>query len=159
MSLFKPFRGTESELNSVGTHDGYAYFTTDKENFYVDIAEDDGTVTRHQANAYAADVLRSSDGTEEANIDDINAATSVAYTTTLYASGWVTSGDTSTYTYSNTSLTCGKDGNVPPIVTYTDNLDDYSKIDSAEATAGVGITFTTSETIDNDINIIIIDVK
>ena len=62
-------------------------------------------------------------------------------------------------TYSNANLTCGKAGNVPPIVTYTSNLEEYSKIDHADATVGVGITFYTKEQPESDIALVIIDVK
>lgn len=158
MALFKPFFGTSEEFKSVPLHAGYMYLTEDGD-LYGDVEETDGTVTRIQINGYAASVLRAANGTDEVDYDDVIAATSVAYEATLYASGWVANSGTYTYTYSNTDLTCGKAGDVPPIVTYTSNLDEYSKIDSAEATAGVGITFTASEAFSNDIGIIIIDVK
>lgn len=158
MALLKPFFGTEEEFKSVPLHAGYIYLTEDG-NLFADVEETDGTVTRIQINGYAASVLRAANGTDEVDYDDVIAATSVAYYPTLYASGWVANNGTYTYTYSNTDLTCGKDGTVPPIVTYRTNLDEYSKIDSAEATAGVGITFYASEAFSNDIDIIVTDVK
>lgn len=91
--------------------------------------------------------------------NQITGSTSVAYTTTLVAASWVLNGDMYTQTYSNTALTCGKAGNVPPIITYTSNLEEYSKIDHADATVGSGITFYTKDKPESDIAIVIIDVK
>ena len=89
----------------------------------------------------------------------IGAATSVIYTATLSASGW-TGNDTDGYTYSyaNTAIRCGKDGNVHPIITYVDNRKEYSNISGAEATVGVGIVFTSPSKPENNIAISIIDV-
>lgn len=89
----------------------------------------------------------------------IDEVTTLAYSTTLAQASWVQSGDTYTYTYSNTNLKCGKNGNVPPIITWISNQDDYNKIDDAQATVGTGIIFTTNKAIEGDIGIIIIDVK
>lgn len=260
MSLFKIFKGPEANLTSVPLHEGYAYFTEDECNLYIDIGNNPGD--RVQVNAYAAQVLKND--VTEIDIDDIflknmtatvaqggtgqnsltvnailvgngtnavkmisleegavalgdsengitsllgtgvlyaatsgapqfgvapisvggtgannagaarsnldvyskgetdtaiNGAKSLAYTATLSASGWTASGDNYIYNYSNSALTCGSTGDVPPIVTYTSNLDEYSQIDSAEATAGSGIVFTTATKPENDIGIIIIDVK
>lgn len=260
MALFKIFRGAEDQLNQIPLHEGYAYFTEDKQHLFIDISNEEGG--RLQVNAYAAQVL--SDGITEIDVDDVflknmtatvaqggtghnnltvnallvgngteavkmveiaagslvignaengvsglqgtgalysatagapqfgtlplsvggtgatNAAgartnldvyskeetddqisesTSVAYTTTLAANAWTLNGDMYTQTYSNTALTCGKAGNVPPIVTYTSNLEEYSKIDHADATVGVGIIFYTEEKPESDIALVIIDVK
>lgn len=273
MALFKIFKGPEEGLADVPKHEGYAYFTTDKGNFYIDVKSDelneDGSISnatgvRIQVNAKSAsslidnttgNTIEISDllladtmlevdqggtgrdtltvnaillgnggeavkmvsitegaivlggdadtgiteligkgvlyamtsgsptfgdklpielgGTNATTIaqartnldiynkkevdDSVGEVTSMAWETTLIASGWIPSGDKFTYSYNNTSITCGKNGNVPPIVTYTSNLEDYSKIDSAEATAEVGIVFTASKQPDNDIGIIIID--
>lgn len=91
--------------------------------------------------------------------EKVDEVTTLAYTTTLAASNWVASEDLYTYTYTNTELKCGKNGNVPLIISYTSNKDDWSKIDSAEATAEQGIIFTSSKAIEGDIGIVIIDVK
>lgn len=91
--------------------------------------------------------------------EKVDEVTTLAYTTTLVADQWVASEDLYTYTYTNTALKCGKNGNVPLIISYTSNKDDWSKIDSAEATAGEGIIFTSSKAIEGDIGIVIIDVK
>lgn len=88
----------------------------------------------------------------------IDEVTTKVYTTTLAVNSWVSAGTSYTYSYSNSSLRCGKNGNVPPIVTYASNLDEYSKIESAEATVGSGIVFTTNEKPENPIDIIIIDI-
>ncbi len=89
----------------------------------------------------------------------IDEVTTVSYTATLAQTGWTQSGDTYTYTYSNTNLKCGKNGNVPPIISWISNHDDYNKIDDAQATVETGIIFTASKAIEGDIEIVIIDVK
>lgn len=260
MALFKIFRGPENRLNEVPLHEGYAYFTEDKGNLFIDVSDQPGG--RKQINAYAAEVLN--DGVTEISIDDIfltnmvatvaqggtgtnnltvNAllvgngtstvkmisidnghllvgdstdgvkglhgtgilyaatdgapqfgiapiesggtgagtvtaartnldvynkqevadrvaeATTIAYSVSIPANGWQQSGNVFTYSYANANLKCGKNGNVPPIITYVSNLDEYSKIDSAEATVGVGILFTIPEKPAGDISIIVIDVK
>ncbi len=85
----------------------------------------------------------------------IETTTSICYTVTLYASGWSASGDKFIYNYANTDLVA----KVPPVITYTSNLDEYSKIEKAEATANTGIVFTTDTKPTADIGIIITDVK
>lgn len=95
----------------------------------------------------------------KAEVDEY--ATSVAYTTTLFAEMWETDPTGYTYTYVNSDLKCGKNGNVPPIITYTSNKGDYSKISSEDtvATAGAGIVFKASSAPTADIGLIIIDIK
>ena len=88
---------------------------------------------------------------------EVGKATSNTYTTTLIASGWIGSGDTYTYTYNNSSIKCGANGNTPPLITYSSNQDEYSKINSAEAEPGVGIVFTTGTRPTADIGLIITD--
>lgn len=86
-------------------------------------------------------------------------AVSLDYHTTLLASGWTLNGDWYTYNYTNNNLTCGKNGTTPLIISWESNLDEYSKIDHADATPGTGIIFYTEEAPENDIQIVIIDVK
>lgn len=158
MALLKPYHGKESDLNNISVHEGYGYMTTDMDNLFFDLPDEEGTVSRHQVNAYAATVVRSADGADEAGLDDLMGEVVKRYDETIFASGWVAGDDeTYSYTYSNTSLVCGKNGDIPPIITYTSNLDEYSEIDSAEATAGVGITFYASKQFENDIGILILD--
>ncbi len=274
MALFKIFRGTTAELNTVPCKEGYAYFTEDDGKLHIDISSDirneDGSVTkgtRLTVNAYAADILRNAAGDEidiedvflttmtatvaqggtglktltanallvgngtdpiklvslengtilvgddtevikglkgvgalfsktsgtpeigtlpielggtgaitaaqarqnlevydKTAVDDkIDEVTTKAYSFTLRAAGWVTNGDVTTYELAVAGLTCGKDGNVPPIVTYVTNRDEYSNIDSAEADpVGKKITFTVNTAKNKptqDIQIIVVDVK
>lgn len=91
--------------------------------------------------------------------DSIAQATTLAYTVTLQAAQWQTSGNQFTYTYTNTDLSCGKNHNVPPVITYVTNQQEYNNIDDAEATSGQGIVFTASKKPTADIQIIVIDVK
>lgn len=68
MALFKINRGPESTLDSIPVHDGYAYFTEDLHNLYIDVLNSNtGEVIRVQVNAYFAEELRkvSEDGTVE----------------------------------------------------------------------------------------------
>lgn len=56
MALFKIYKGTEDQLPK-SFHEGYAYFTTDEGNLYIDVAAstDNLTGTRVQVNAGSAD--------------------------------------------------------------------------------------------------------
>lgn len=90
--------------------------------------------------------------------EKIDKATTLSYATTLLKDGWIASGNVFTYTYTNPDLKCGKNGNVPPDITWTSNQGEYSKIDSAEGVAGSGITFTIKEKPTADIGIIIRDI-
>ena len=90
------------------------------------------------------------------NVKDALART-VQYSATLSASGWVQSGSTYTYTLALPALTCGSDGTISPIISWTSNKTDYAKIDEANATSGVGITFTASSKPDGAIGILIQD--
>lgn len=56
MALFKILRGNAANLPST-KKDGYAYFCTDTHDFYIDYQKADGSLTRGQLNAYAADKL------------------------------------------------------------------------------------------------------
>lgn len=72
MALFSIFRGDEAGLKNVPCHDGYAYFTEDRGNLFIDIGNNPGD--RVQVNAYYAEVLRkiAEDGTvTEIDIDDL----------------------------------------------------------------------------------------
>lgn len=261
MALFQVFRGPEEGLNDVPCHNGYAYFCEDTGNFFIDIGNNDGD--RVQVNAYAAQVLKASDGTEididdlflksmtlavekggtgrttltanalligdgtnpikmvsigenqilagdaasgvkgidgtgvlfrlagsapefgtlpislggtnatsaaqarqnldvynKQEVDDkVNTATTKAYTTTLTVGGWLSQDSKFVYNYTNSDLKCGAAGDVPPTITYTSNLEEYSKIEKAEATRGTGIVFTIAEKPSENIGIIIVDTQ
>lgn len=81
-----------------------------------------------------------------------------AYKVTIPANGWTGSGPY-TYSYSNTKLTCGLAGNVPPLIAPEDgtSIEEYSKIDKATATAGTGIVFTAEKKPESTLTLIIID--
>lgn len=92
--------------------------------------------------------------------EEVAKSTSVAWTETLYASNWEAWGDEYKQELSISGLTCGADGNIPPIVSWADNQDEYSKIDRAEADADSGkVTFYIAARPENNINVVIIDVK
>ena len=86
------------------------------------------------------------------------AARSTQYTATLAATSWTGSAAPYTYTLSLTSLKCGADGTVSPIISPTSNVEEYSLIDSATATAGSGIVFSASTKPTSAIGIIIVDI-
>lgn len=91
------------------------------------------------------------------NIKD-SAARSVQYTATLAAASWSGANAPYTYTLTIAALKCGSDGTVSPIIAPTSNIEEYSFIDSATATAGSGIVFSASSKPTDAIGIIIIDV-
>ncbi len=86
------------------------------------------------------------------------AARSVQHTATLAAASWSGASAPYTYTLSLPALKCGSDGTVSPIIAPTSNIEEYSLIDSATATAGTGIVFSASTKPTNAIGIIIVDV-
>lgn len=88
----------------------------------------------------------------------VSDACTVAFATTLAADGWTASGDAYKYEYHNESLSCGVNGDVPPLINFLSNQEEYSKITSAEATAGEGIVFQTTEKPKLDIEICILDI-
>lgn len=88
-------------------------------------------------------------------------AVSVSYTATLLAENWVEDSENEVFTYTlrETRLMCGNSGLVPPLITYTSNEEEYSEINGATATPGVGITFTAENKPTENIGIIIVDNK
>lgn len=56
MALFKPYRGSRSDLPAE-MHDGYAYFCVDDGSFHIDFVDSDGTLQRKQINAQNAETL------------------------------------------------------------------------------------------------------
>ena len=50
MALWKPFRGSRADLDSVPKHDGYVYFCDDG-SLHFDVADSDGNLQRKQINA------------------------------------------------------------------------------------------------------------
>lgn len=290
MALFKIYRGPEEELQEVPLHDGYAYFTEDQGNLYIDVGDEDGSnVERVKVNAQWADGLRKVDdqgediqyiefdkvalkenieslrqefnqtinsteqtlqeqitqiqeaigdtqwdvahgGTGQTSLtinalligngtnavkmvvagqnefvlgdsangvksvdgtgfmykalgnaptfldaagvrnqidvynktevqDLVNGATTTVYSENIAAASWQASGSEFIYEYRNSALKCGADGNVPPIISPTSNVDEYSNITSAEANAGVGITFHIGARPSGSIGILIVDNK
>lgn len=172
MSDFRILKGDSSRIGTETTpfHDGHVYFTPNDGGLYIDSQDGDSQNRVHinpkDASSYTYDNSTSglaADTVQDA-IDEVtegvNEATSQPYTTTLYAANWTGSDDTGySYNYTNVNLTCGKDGQTPIIVSYTSNKEEYSKIESGEATAGQGIVFQSSEKPQNDIGIVIIDIK
>ena len=90
-----------------------------------------------------------------------------AYTTTLVAADWTTvegggtSGETIyTQVYNNTSLKCGKNGNVPPVIMWNSNYAEYNNIyDAQVADDKRSITFYASKKPTANINITVTDIR
>ena len=196
MANFKSFSGTEDQLKQVSYHEGYIYFTTDKNLLYVDMGGSRFTIGGSYAQKlrkYAEDgqieieidpseILKNTDiidiahggtGAETAEsarqnlevyskseVDDlIKTSSSVIFTATLSPSGWIDETEKFTYNYPNSSLTCGSDGNIPPMITSISNKSEYSKIIKATATPKTGIIFEAKNKPTKDIMISITDIK
>ena len=138
MAEFKVFRGPEKDLTleAVPFHDGYVYFTNDKGNFYIDTI---------------------SNG-EEKRILVNDEAASKAVEVEIKPTDWQENENKYSYTLKIKGLTCGQKGNVPPIITYSSNQIEYSKIESAEADPDAEtIKFIIAERPTNTIGLIITD--
>lgn len=168
MALFKIFKGSETDLNSVPCHEGYAYFTEDTGNLFIDVSSEPGG--RLQVNSLMAKELYNKEDPQnnlEAGelIDRINSSTTTANTITLEVSSWQASGEQFTYSVNITGLICGKNGDVPPLISCISNIDDYSKIISADVTPAEDLTqdgviqFLIAEMPTNNIELIVIDNK
>ena len=90
-------------------------------------------------------------------LDEIEKATSKVWSIDILTSDWQPDGNKYSYTVTLNGLMCGKDGNIPPIIVHTSNLDEYSEIESAQATPGGTIKFTIPNIPQNTIGLVIID--
>lgn len=90
--------------------------------------------------------------------DGIEEVASDSKTFSIAPSEWVVNGDKFTKTISYPEMTCGKKGNVPPIITPTFNVTEYNKIDSAIVDiATKTIKLTISEKPTSTIGFIVVD--
>lgn len=124
------------------------------------VAQGGTGATTNAAARTSLDVYSKSETTSAIN-SAVTAATSTTYTATLGTSSWSGSGSSWSCTLALTGLTCGADGNTPPIITWTSGEEAYNCITSATATAGSGITFYAEENPGSigAIGLIIIDIK
>ena len=74
MAVFKINRGLEKNLPTALT-DGYAYFCTDNQNFYIDFIDGSGVITRKKLGVEYAEKLRYLDGGSYVEIDPTKIAT------------------------------------------------------------------------------------
>lgn len=51
MALWKPFRGSRADLDSIPMHDGYVYWCIDDSSLHFDYADSEGVLHRKQINA------------------------------------------------------------------------------------------------------------
>lgn len=106
----------------------------------------------------AADARSNLDVYSKNEVDvELAKATTVAYTHTITKASWMPTSDGYASVWPKSALKCGKGTDVPPLVTFSSNREEYNKIDHAVAEAGVGITFYIDKIPENDIDIIIID--
>lgn len=157
MAKFKIKRGLAQNLNSVPVVDGEGYFCTDTGEFFIDVGNE-----RIQTNAKLAKGL--SDGENILEIDDINnlivKSSAVSYECIIKVEDWVQQDDgIYAYVYNNNKITCGLNGNIPPIISpdINTNITEYSKIDEAIAESKIGITFFAKQIPNADLIIIVID--
>ena len=110
----------------------------------------DAGIARQNLNVYSKE-----------EVDELIPTTSfTTYTVILQSDSWTSQGSGNyQLTYSNSSLKCGENGDIPPIIYCTNNEDEYNNISDAEATVGVGITFLTQGQPSANISIIIIDAQ
>lgn len=114
----------------------------------------DASAARQNLDVYSKDEV---DGLIPTDVGGTSFAT---YTATLHPNNWISQGSGNyQFRYSNSSLKCGENGDIPPIIYCTDNEDEYNNISDAEATVGVGITFLTQGQPSASISITIIDAQ
>lgn len=89
----------------------------------------------------------------------VSDACTTAFVATLAVDGWTANENVYEYKYHNEALSCGANGDTPPLINFLSNQEEYSTITSAEATAGEGIVFQTAEKPKLDIKICILDIK
>lgn len=84
-----------------------------------------------------------------------------SYNMTIAPSDWqaIPGEDKFSCTKMLTTIKCGLDGTIPPIITPVNYESEYSKIDSANATPGVGITFIIPTRPEENIDIIVVDFR
>lgn len=161
MALFKIYEGTRDELKSLSNiHEGYAYFTTDDNLFHVDVGGKRHTV--------AADcIVKVVDGEiVEIDVDSLLTTNDAVDFTTerfdvvLAVAAWEQVDQHFECQASIPGLMCGRDGNVPPIITYSTNKKEYSYItDDTSAEPGVGIKFCAYKKPEEEIRLIVVDNK
>lgn len=152
--------GVRAQVNAKGAEslmklleDGTVqYFTID------DIVLRDAIISIEQGGTGASNAVEARINLDVYSKQETDKAVTNAIAAVLRASDWSEASEGNySYNLELANIRCGKDGNVPPVITYTSNKEDYDKILEAEATAGVGIEFIASARPGSDIDIIIID--
>lgn len=181
MALFKMFHGTEKELNTqVPIVEGRNYFLTDTGKMFIDTAQE-----RICLNAEGADVaIALKNGDEELTAKNIvktndiigvgNGGTgakeisqarknllidrAIANIINLPMNGWIADGEKVKQVINLPSLTCGAAGNVPPIISQTDQNEEFILLDSVEADPVTkDLTFIARIKPQHDFNVIVTD--
>lgn len=167
MPLIRMFKDKEEGLNELRSQDGRIYLTVDQGNLYFDIANAEVPTdkTRIRVNAQYADALRKvdSNGTSYLNFDDIALKTDMmgiqVYTEELNVDSWILDSGQYKNKISIPSLSCGYNGKIPPIISWIQNQQEYSKIRKANCEPNDGIEFVCNEKPEGDIGIVVIDYK
>ena len=156
MAIFKICRGAEANLPSTKT-DGYAYFTTDTGNFYIDYKNTSNTLVRSKLSAEYAEKLRYSSGSSTIEIDpskiltDDNYATKIGSASTTKA-GLMSAGDkskldgiaTNANNYTHPSYTAKSSGLYKITVDSSGHISGTTAVAKSDITAlGIPSTNTT----------------
>jgi hypothetical protein len=75
MALFKILRGLKNKLASQNFHDGYCYFTTDDQMFYIDYIDEENKERREPLNANNTNYLSGAELTYTINDTAISSDT------------------------------------------------------------------------------------
>lgn len=172
MALFKILKGSESTLDQVEKNEGYAYFCSDTGAFYVDIDDSHrkplschGLIDEN-GNIVDCEDLATIDYVQEyvGNVAEGVMTQTFAFSLPTETASWNVAQEGETgyvYTKSLSDLRCGADGTTPPIIICTSSdttvRAQYSTISKADATVGVGITFSVPNIPTSSIPLLVID--
>ena len=181
MALFKQFHGTEKELNTtIPIQEGRNYFLIDTGKMFVDTANERICLNAEQADALkkgtngeltADDILTKDEpvgvanggtgasDTKTARIN-LNIDKAVAMTVILPLTNWIEVEGKQRQSVTLSSLVCGQEGNVPPVISPAaeTNLMNFALLESAEADVGNRtLTVIAKKKPSADLNIIVTD--
>lgn len=147
---FKIKHGSQSSLDSYPYTEGVIYFTKDTNNLYVDMDNKRNQINSHLANALKATI---NGETKEITINELVLKENVynkteidtkfdknfarAFEHIITVDSWHQENDEFVSFYFNDELNCGRGGNVPPIITYETNQEEYSMIRAAVASVTI----------------------
>lgn len=155
MALFKVYHAVDENDLPINKTTGNSYIIDDENNDLVRWFIDTSSSTRK---GIASEGLV--DNGEIILADDLK---TVAYVRTVSSNDWIQSTGDTQYHQDITLplLVCGKDGNVPPIITYASEVDriEYQNLDKAEADPDNNKIILWANAPTSGFNIVIIDHK